>query len=230
MLLTSAPDGSLLFGTERLVKNKARRGARRRAARRGSAGAMATRLLDRKPFFALVSSPSKVALRRLTREFGSQDNALSDLLKGHRFASVAMYSRGVEWTYVAISASGVERAKMASQGILQLMRASHLAGRGLANLLLAAIDSYRGQSPEIDSIIKAKPEILKLMDEFTGDGKFHEKIDVDRRRRTIRVTAYGRSLSDVLPFAGVLPLGAGVGWLMLGTAAMGPPPQPMPIR
>ncbi|MBT8494888.1 MAG: hypothetical protein KJO07_17660 [Deltaproteobacteria bacterium] len=215
MLLTTARDGSLLFGTPRLVKRRARSGPRRARARGGVVGVRARRLLDRKPFFAMVSSPSRTALGRLSREFGRQDNALSDLISGHRFAGFAMYSRGVEWSYVAKKASGIARAKMASQGILQLMRASHLAGRGLANLLLSAVDSYRGQSPEIDSIIKAKPQILELIEQFTGDGKFNEKITIDRRARSVRVTAYGRSLSDVMPFAGALPLGAGVGWLML---------------
>lgn len=208
MMLTTAADGSILFGSVKLVQARAKKGPRLRNPRPGSAGGQALRLLDRKPLFALFSSPSAVASKRLTSEMGSGDNALSDLLSGHRFAAFTMHDKGISWLYQAKSASGVETAKMASIGLLQLMRATHFGSRGLANIFFAAVDSYRATSKELDAIIRAKSDLMQLVDEFVGDGKFQERVDVDARSRTVTVSATGRSLSDVFPVAGMAPLAA----------------------
>ncbi len=217
IMLASAPDGSLLFGTPALVRRRAERGPRR--GRRG-AHARAARVLDARPFFAITSAPSKVAIARIGREMsGSADNALADLISGHRFAAVSLSHNGVRWVYNAYTGKGAQRAEVASKGLLQLMRASHYAGRGLANLFFASIDSYRGKDRELDTIIKVKRDLLKLVDEFTGDGKFVENVRYDRRSKTVTVTATGRSLSDVMPLVGLAPLAAGWGYFMVSARA-----------
>lgn len=225
MMLASARDGSLLFGTPKLVRKKATQRPYRRRARPGTTRYRTIRMLDQKPFFSMVSSPSRTALRRLQKQIGrSGENALSDMISGHSFFGASTHHNGLSWKYVAKSRAGLDRARSASQGLLQLMRAGHFAGRGLANLLSAAVESYRGQSKELDAVIKAKPQLMALVDEFFGDGKFVERIDVDERRRTLTVKATGDSLSDVFPLAGVLPIGVGGAYFLVAGQMMAPPP------
>jgi len=209
MMLASAPDGSLLFGHPKLVRPRALRPIRKGSPRRGTVNARALKVFDQRPFFALVSSPSRMALQRMQREMSAmRENAFSDLISGHSFAAVALKHNGVMWTIATKANKGIERARMASQGLLNLMRASHFAGRGLSNIFFASLDSYRGRDRNLDTIIGMKRDLMKLVEDFTGDGKFKERIDVNRRARTVTVTAIGRSLSDVLPLAGALPAGA----------------------
>jgi hypothetical protein len=210
-----APDGSfmlalkkgqLLLGTAAWVQS--RLAASWKASR---PDARVTAVLDARPFFAMVSRPSQAAGQRIANEIGGGDNVALDLIRGHEIAALALTHQGVTWTVTSREARGYERAVMASEGILDLMRASHHGVRGLAKVMMAGLPSYAGQEPEIDAILRHQDELLKVVDSVTGDGKFKVDFKKQPRQRTLTVKATGKKLSDVISVVGLLPvMGAGM--------------------
>ena len=113
---------------------------------------------------------------------------------------------------------------MLTDGFLDLTRAMHIAPRGFAKIVGAAIDSYKGKDKDADALIAHKAELLKVVDSYTGDGKFKVKVEKDAKGHAVTVRATGKSLSDVVPAAALVPvvlLG-----IMEAEAASAPPPPP----
>jgi hypothetical protein len=218
MALSSGADGSLLFGTAATVKARAAKAWKPQKGKKGSLVARAPALLDQKPFFAFASNPSPTVVKLVAAEAKDEPEAafLFDLILGHEFASIAMFHNGLAWSYRARTAAGYDRAVMASEGFVQLIRSSHLFTRGFAGVMLAAIESYAAEDPMVAEIAKHKAKLLALVEQWTGDGNFAAKVDKQQKERTVTVTATGAKLTDVLPLGGLLPAGA-AGFLMLST-------------
>jgi hypothetical protein len=199
-------DGTVIAGTTALVT--ARLAAGWKPAK--VPGAL-TRLLDGKPFLVAASSPSAKAIRRFSKEMRGDDEALiRDLMGAHTFAAVALAHDGVSWTWTDRTAKGYARAQLASDGVLELMRAGHLGTRGLVRLLLAAVGSYASQSPEAAAIDRNQAEILKLVEAYTGDGTFQVKVERDAAGRTLSVRAWDKELARVVPGVGAAVLGGAI--------------------
>jgi hypothetical protein len=109
----------------------------------------------------------------------------------------------MSWSWSDKTDAGARRAKLASEGFIELMRAAHVAPRGIAKIAAAALDSYAGTSKEIDIAIAKKDELLKLVSDFTGDGKF--KAAVTGTGKVVSVRLSGKKLSDVLPIGFLAP-------------------------
>ncbi len=200
-------DGTLLFGTTSEVEARLGRKWRTPRARAGSTRARFAAMLDDKPFAAIASSPGKSALRLIAREIDDPDAAfVRDLMSSHVFAALALHHDGVAWTWTDRTTAGYERAVMASEGLIEMFRAAHFGTRGMVRLVLAGMASYRSQVPEIDVILRHQDQILKLVTELTGDGRFQARITPDSPKRTVTVRAQGKSLSEVVPVVGVLPV------------------------
>jgi hypothetical protein len=206
-----ASDGTLLLGSASAVEQRLNGKWRTPRPRDDSARARFARMLDDKPFLAIGSSPGKSALRQIGKEMPDEDEALArDLLGGHIFAGLSLHADGVSWVWTDRSKAGYQRALLASEGMIDLFRAGHHGTRGLARVVLAGLGSYQGASPEIDAILRSQNQLLDLVTKMTGDGQFQAQVTQDAASRTVAVRARGKSLSDVVPVAGLLPI-AGAG-------------------
>ncbi len=193
-----AADRTLLCGSTALVQARLARNWKPPRA-----PAQITRLLDGKPFLVLASSPSAKAIRRISREFSGDEAALArDLVGGHTFAAMAFAHDGMSWTWTDRTAKGYARALLASEGMLELMRAGHLGTRGLVRLVLAGLGSYSSQSPEIAAIERHQADILRVVEAFTGDGTFQAKVERDAAGKTVSVRAWDKELARVVPGVG----------------------------
>jgi hypothetical protein len=211
-IMLAVKKGQLLLGTAAWVQERLARSWKARSPDARVAG-----LLDARPFVAVTSMPSQPAVERLARDIAGGDTMVADLVRGHELGMVALTHKGMTWTITARERRGYERAIMASEGLLDLMRANHFVLRGLAKVVMAGLPSYAGQGPEIDAILRHQEQLMKVVDSVTGDGTFKVDFQKQPRQRTITVKATGKSLSDVISVAGVLPVvGAGMYWFMRG--------------
>src|SRR6185369_7705049 len=105
------------------------------------------------------------------------------------------------------------RVALAVDGAIELLRAAHLAPRGLVELAAASLDSYAGESSDVDALIARQDDLVRVVDENTGDGAFDAKVDTDKKKRTITVKLTGKTLSDVVPAAVVIPAALALAFL-----------------
>jgi hypothetical protein len=220
--LGTADDGALLFGDTALVD--ARIGPRGTDGKRPPSAltVRVTPLFADRPFVLLGSAPGPSLRELIVATVGSSVPFVADLLSGHEFLGLAIHRRGLRWTWVAPELAGVAAAKMASEGILELLRAGQLGTRGLVRLVLVSLRSYGGE--EIAAgIVAHTDKLLKLIVDNTGDGRFEAKIDVRPKDRTVDVRATAASFKQVLPLGAVLPL-IGAGFWMRAR------PEPTPVE
>jgi len=130
---------------------------------------------------------------------------VADLVTSHELAILSLQHDGLSFTWKGPDQEHLERIALAVDGALDLMRAGHLAPRGMAKLLVAALDSYAGASPELDEVIAHKDDLMTIIDGYSGDGKFKAEVKKDAKTRTITVRASGKKLSDVVPVAFLVP-------------------------
>ena len=223
-------DRTIVAGTPRWVRERLAKKWRAPRVAAGSLNARASAFLATKPFIAFVSAPSPLAQKRIVRELsdaGDAKNAGVDLLTGHQQAGFAIAHDGVTWVWQARDAAGLQHAAMASEGLIELFRASHLATRGLARVLIASLHSYAGKDPDIDALLRQEDKLIEFAVQVSGDGNFRADVRKDAKSRTVTVDAHGKKLSDVLPVGGLLPLIAAGAYFTLqseATELLPPPP------
>lgn len=217
MLVAVSPRGELLAGTTAWVTPRLKKSWKRERASALTRGAAT--LLDAKPAFAAISAPSKRLVRQLSKELTADDDAFArDVFTGHTFFGLAVLHNGLEWTVTAREQSGYRRALRASEGVLDVMRSMHQGSRGVVRLALAALPSFAGADEALATITRYEDEILQLVLDNTGDGRFEATVDKDPAKRTVRVKAWGKDLKQVLPVAGLLPLlGGGAAFFLLSS-------------
>ncbi|MBP9089259.1 MAG: hypothetical protein KBG15_24265, partial [Kofleriaceae bacterium] len=148
-------------------------------------------------------------------------NFLTDVIKRHKFMALSLYADGIGWVWADTSKVGLERMVMMSDGLIEVMRAAQVAPRGISKIVVAALDSYRGKSRELDQIIAAKGKIMSAITAYSGDGLFKVSQVVDAKSLRVTVRATGKTLSEVVPAALFVPA---VTWGMFMDAANAPPP------
>jgi hypothetical protein len=200
--------GALIAGAEGWVSPRLASAWRAPARPRGSAYARIAQALDAKPFFLVASKPSAALVATMTKDIG--DNFGRDLISNHTVVVLALNATGVTWMYEAKDAAFARRMESASKGFIELMRAAHLAPRGVAQIAVAALPSYARKSKELDAVIGAKDKLLDAVWDLTGDGKFAAKVKLDGN--LVTATASGKKFSDVVPASLVLGFGA-IGFL-----------------
>ncbi len=204
MLIGLTKDGTLLAGQRDLIAPRLADAWKPAPRAKGSAWVSIAAVLDQRPFFVVASKPSPAAAGLLATQVGASFGR--DLVAQHTLAIVSASATGIGWVYQAKDPAFAARIKLASEGWIELMRAAHIAPRGLVELAVAALPSYAGTSPELDDAIKHKDQILAAVDELTGDGKFTASVTL--KGNLVTVTTKGRRLSDVLPVGVVVGLGA----------------------
>jgi len=226
MVLTAG--GDLLVGNAALVTERAKSTWKPKAHAASSPWGRVAATLDTRPFFLIASHPSPAAIKEMTKDLGKNFGA--DLLASHELAVFTASSNGIGWMYLARNAAMAKRVKAASEGVVDLIRASHLAPRGLAQIVAAALPSYARLNKEIDAVIAQKDKLLGAVKDLTGDGTFAANIRLDGKLVSVQLT--GSKLSDVLP--GTILMAGGMAAFMVrargdDTAVM-PPAQVAPPR
>ena len=225
-------DGTMIAGTVGLVKERVAATWKAPARAANSNLAYAAEVLGQKPVFALVMTLSPTARKEALAKIGGK-NFATDVVQRHKLAAFSVFADGVGWTWIDSNKAGLDAMEMMSQGTLELMKAGHIAPRGIAKMMLGGLESYRGTSKQIDDVLRRKAEVMKVVETYTGDGNFKQTITKDPKTLRLTVRAQGKSLSDVVPADLALPA---VGFLFFGRSAkmeMSPPPtmvQPAPMQ
>jgi hypothetical protein len=217
--LGTSKSGALLFGTTALVKPRIASTWKATPRPRTAPLARLAQLLDTRPFLATYVRPSPALVKELA---AGEKNVGSDLAAGLEVATMGLHHDGMSWTWSDKTDAGAKRARLASEGIIELMRAAQIAPRGLAKLAVASLESYAGTSKEIDVLIQRKSELLGLVSEYTGDGRFMAAIAGTGKLVTVRLS--GRKVSDVVPVGLLVPAVAAGLYLKPEP----PPPPPLP--
>jgi hypothetical protein len=217
-------DGTMIAGTVGLVKERAAATWKAPARAANSNLAYAAEVLGQKPVFALVMTMSPTARKEAVRKIGGK-NLATDMLQRHKLAAFSVFADGVGWTWIDNNKAGLDAMELMSQGALELMKAGHIAPRGIAKLMLGGLESYKGTNKQIDDVLRRKAEVMKVVETYTGDGNFKQTITKDPKTLRLTVRAQGKSLSEVVPAGFLLPAGA---FLTFGRAqkmeASSPPP------
>lgn len=218
-------DGVLLAGTPKLVRDRLADTWRAPARAPGGSLAHAAEAIAARPVFAFALSLSATARKAALDELGPKKNFASDLIQRHRAAAFAIYPDGIGWTWVDRDRAGLDTVAQMSEGALELLRSAQIAPRGMAKMVLGALESYRGTDKLIDEVLRRKGDIMKIVTSYTGDGNFKVKLDRNPTTMRLDVRATGKSLSEVLPAGALVPL---AGIAMFGVrkkdAAMTMPP------
>jgi len=200
-------DGQVLVGTRALVEERLKKGWKAPAGKAGSAPAEVKSALGERPLFTVLFAPGSAA-RQLITARAADEPALADIVAGLSQVRFSVLRNGVSWRYVASDKNGYQAALLASEGLLDLMRASHLFGRAIARLVLSGVRTHARSQPKLQAIVAREKELLHLVDQLTGDGKFAASVSRGAAKNTVTVKATGRTLSQVVPIAGVIPLAA----------------------
>lgn len=225
--------GVLLAGSTPLVKERIATTWQRPSLTSGTNLSNIAEVINAKPVFAVFLSLSKAARTELLADLKGQ-NFATDVIKRHKLASFAVYHDGIGWSWLDSNKAGLEAMGQISEGGIELLRAAQIAPRGFAKIVMGALESYRGTSKQVDELLRRKADIWKLVTSFSGDGNFKAQVDKDPSRLSLKVRLTGKSLSEVLPAGGLLPLG--LVWLTVGAKAeppqtqiaVPPPPRPLP--
>ena len=224
-MLASTKSGVLLVGKTEWVTARAADAWKAPARAKGSPWARIATALDGRPFFLVASKPSAALVAQATKDLG--DNFGRELVANHTVGVLAASATGLSWMYEAKDVAFARRLETASKGLIDLMRAAHLAPRGVAQVAVAALPSYAGKSKELDAVIAAKDKLLGAVWDLTGHGKFRATVKVDGKLLT--VVATGKKFSDVVPSSFVVGLGA-IGFLTARGEAKAEEAKPATVR
>ncbi|HTL32960.1 MAG TPA: hypothetical protein VL326_07540 [Kofleriaceae bacterium] len=217
--------GVLLAGTSALVKERIATTWQKPALTSGTNLGNVAELINAKPVFAVVMMLSPGARTELLGKHQGQ-NFLTDIIKRHKLASFAIFRDGIGWSWIDSNKAGLDAMAQISDGMVDVLRAAQIAPRGFAKITMGALESYRGQNKQVDELIAHKADIWKLVDAYSGDGNFKTQVDKDAAKLKLTVRLSGKSLSEVLPAGGIIPMMA-IGWLTAAQEVA--PAQPVQI-
>ncbi len=225
-------DGVLLVGSTAWIKPRLADTWRTPIRAPGSSLAKMAEVLAGRPFFAVGGALSPAIRTKVLAELKGE-NFPADLVKRHKFFAMSFYTDGVGWRWDDSTRPGLDAMKLFSEGAIEVMRAAQVAPRGMAKMAAAALESYRGTSKQIDEVLRRKAELLRLVDSFSGDGKFAASVNANPGTLRLDVRATAATFSQVAPFGLMMPvLGAAFFGFRADTSPppaemiQGPPPPP----
>jgi hypothetical protein len=225
--LSTGADGSLLLGSRAWVRPRAGKAWKPQKGDPDGLIARSRAFLDAKPFLFLATRPSAVLIADLSHLFGPDEAIIADFLAGQEYAAVALARGGLSWTYRARDKAGLDRAVLASEGIVAVLRGAHGLTRGGARLLFAVLASYASDA-DAALLMRYQADLIKLIDGWSGDGTFAAKLDRSERERTVTVTASARTLAEIVPLVAAVVPGALLFIVERSAPVMPPPPPPPP--
>ncbi|MEJ7600366.1 MAG: hypothetical protein WKG01_20820 [Kofleriaceae bacterium] len=215
-------DGVMLAGAPRLVRERLADTWKVPARPVGSNLAYAQEVLAARPVFAVALSMSATARKEANAKIGGK-NFMTDVISRHKFATFSVFHDGIGWSWGDTTKAGLESMALMSEGTIDLLRAAQIAPRGVAKLLLGALDSYKGDK-QVDELIRRKADVLKIMQAYSGDGSFKAAVNKDPVKLRLDVRATGKTLSEVVPAGALIPIAV----LGLLTRDFREPPMPPP--
>lgn len=222
-------DGVLIAGDLNLVRDRIGTTWRAPARPANSNLAYAAEVIAQKPIYAVVATLSTQARKAINDNVGPK-NFLTDLVNRHKLATFSVYADGIGWSWIDRTRAGLDNMETMSLGVLDLLKAAHIAPRGFAKIALGALDSYKGVDKQIDDVIRRKADLVKLVDTYTGDGNFKTSVQKDPRTLKLSVRATGKSLSEVVPAGVLVPVGFGYAMFSRASAMDMSPPMQQPVR
>ena len=216
-------DGVLLAGTPKLVRDRLADTWKAPARPAGGSLAQAAEVIAQKPVFAVAVSMSATARKAAVEELGPQKNFATDLIQRHKAAAFVVYPDGIGWTWIDRDKAGLDSMAQMSEGAIELLRAGQIAPRGMAKIVMAGLESYRGTDKKVDEVLRRKADIMKIVESYSGDGSFKVKLDRNPAAMRLDVRATGKHLSEVVPVGALVPF-AGLAVFGLRKAEMKPPP------
>jgi len=215
-------DGIMLAGAPTLVRERLADSWKTPGRAAGSTLAHAQEVIAGKPVFAVMLAMSAAARKEATTKIGGK-NFITDVITRHKYATFSVYHNGIGWTWGDNSKSNLDAMAMMSEGAIDLLRAAQIAPRGMAKVMLGAIDSYRGDK-HVDELIRRKADVMKIVQAYSGDGNFKAQIDKDPAKLRLSVRATGKTLSEVVPASSMIPL-ALIGFMSARKVEMTPAPS-----
>jgi hypothetical protein len=222
--LALTKDGVLLAGSSALVKERIGDGWKMPPHGVGTNLGYAADAINGKPVFALVLTLSPAARKLVAEKHGQ--NFATELLRRHKAASLAIFHDGIGWTWVDTTKAGYDSMLEVSEGTVQVLRAAQIAPRGLANIVIGGLESYRGTDKRVDELLRHKADLQQLAETYIGDGNFKVAMTKDPKAMKLSVRLSDRSLAYVLPLGGLVPMGVAGALLFRAEAA---PRQPLTI-
>ena len=198
-------DSVLIGGTPKLVRDRLADTWKAPARAANTTMGWAQDAINAKPVFSIVVSLSQAARKDLAAEMGPKKNFVADIAQRHRVWTFSLFTDGIGWTWIDRDKAGMEQMAMMSEGAIEVLRASHIAPRGIAKILLGAIESYRGADKRLDEVIRRKADLMKIVESYTGDGSFKATVNRDPAKNRVDVRATGKTLSEVVPAGFVVP-------------------------
>ena len=198
-VVTQVGENVLLLGREGLVQKALTASSH---TGRGRLADELPTLLEDNPRLILASVPSEASRKAFSpKTTGLAARLLEGFLTKHRFASLSLGKKGLRWAWQTDDVSQVDDARRVSEGLLDLLRASHLLLRGFGRVSTGlATELLREASPrERNVILNHHESLLQLLFNSTGDGHFEAQAVVDRANATVRVEARGQNLHEVFP-------------------------------
>jgi hypothetical protein len=196
----------------------------------GSNLAYAAEVIGGKPVYAVISTMSPSARKEAIDKLDARGaNFATDLIGRHKLAAFSLYANGIGWEWIDSKAGGVDQIATMSEGLVDVFRAAQIAPRAIAKIAMAGLESYRGVDNKIDEVLAQKASLLKIVDQFTGDGKFTSKIEKNAGAMKVNVRLTGKSISEVVPFSMVLP-GLAAAMLFERGKEAAPAPPPAVVR
>jgi hypothetical protein len=211
-------NGVMLAGSISLIKDRMADAYKAPALTAGTNLGNASEVLAGKPVVAIVVGLSATARKEALAQGEGKPNFLTDLVKRHKVWSFTVHKDGIGWTWVDSGKAGLDSMEQVSQGLVDVLRAAQVAPRGFAKIVLGAVDSYKGTNKQLDELIRRKVDVMKIVETYTGDGQFKADVNKDTKSLKLTVRLTGKSLSEVMPFGGLLPVGM-IGWLTVGKEA-----------
>ncbi len=175
----------------------------------------AARIVDAKPALAVAVAPSPAMLAQLGPD--------AIMLGTTRFAGGSLLHNGTQWVMQGGNAADYQRHLALTEGYVDLLRAAHLAPRGMARMFLAYVDVIAASDRDLAELARNKPQLTALVERYFSGGEFQTKIDREPREHRVSIRLTGKKLSDVLPVGALVGLGA-IGWLTATQEAAAPAP------
>jgi len=219
--------GVLVAGSIALVKERI---ADTWKAPTGTNITAATDLLGGKPVLAVLVGLQPATQKFVLEQTKGEQNFVTDAIKRGKMAAFSVYKDGIGWQWVDSSKTGLDNMGQISEGFVDILRASQIAPRGFAKIVLGALDSYKGVNKQVDEMIKRKADIMKIAEQYTGDGQFKSQIDKDPKTMKLSVRLTGKSLSEVMPIGGMVPIGAIFFLTLSRDSASAPEAMEMPSK
>ncbi len=220
VLMMHGADGALLLGSAAWVEERSLATWTRMKPK--GVSKLAASALKNKPFIMLASHPSDTARGLMHKGLDHEDLAIPRaVMTRHEHMVMWLSPAAIGWEWKGRDADSYDNGLLASEGLIELMRAGQLGVRGLTRLVLAGLSAYRDRNPMIHRLLKHRDALLGFVLKHSGDGSFKAKVKGQKGKRLVSVVAKGGSLDSVLPIGAGLPLfGAAAAWLVVGRAPM----------